>query len=249
MTSRMPALPRRLGGFTVLRALLAVAVCVSSWVAAPAHADDDVLAGSPVVRRNLMYRAARHELAGVLGMTVGDPYVRNVLPGARYDYHLFDWLSVGGRLLVGIPVTTATYDEVDAKVTANNDTFAMEASSLRLLGMGHVSVSPLVGKMLAWSKVPIQFDVHVDLMAGFASVGSTGDALTTGAGLSLGAAGGLRVFISRVVAVTVDLQAVSTNRALSVNRDSKETGKKTRFNTITSVGVSFFMPPKLKRDE
>ena len=28
---------------------------------------------------------------------------------------------------------------------------------------------------------------------------------------------------------------------MSVNRDSKETGRKTRFSTIFNVGVSFFM--------
>ena len=215
--------------------------------AGPAHAEDDVLAGSPVLRRNLQYRAGRHEVTGIVGFTVGDPYIRTILPGARYDLHLFDWLSVGGRLQVGIPVTSDTYDEIDKKVTAQNETFVMEATSLRFLGLGHVSVSPLVGKMLAFSRLPIQFDVHVDLLGGLASVASTGEALTTGIGLSLGAAVGFRVFISDVIAITTDLQAVSTDRALSVNRDSKESGKKLRFNNILSFGVAFFMPPKLRR--
>ncbi|HAN30452.1 MAG TPA: hypothetical protein DCQ06_02540, partial [Myxococcales bacterium] len=76
-------------------------------------AEEDVLSGSPVVRKNLMYRAARHEINGMIGMTLADPYVRNVLPGVRYDYHLFDWLSVGGRLQVGIPVVTNLYNEID----------------------------------------------------------------------------------------------------------------------------------------
>lgn len=232
-----------------LRVSLLCLVTLGALAASPslAHAEDDVLAGSPVVRRNLQYRAARHEVAGLVGFTVGDPYVRSILPGARYDYHLYDWLSVGARLQAGVPVLSATYEEVETKVTRNNDTFVMEGTSLRFLGLGHVSISPLIGKMLAFSSVPIQFDVHVDLLGGIVNVASTGDALATGTGLSLGAAVGYRVFISDVLALTMDLQGISANRALSVNRDSKETGRKVRFNTVVNIGVAFFMPPKLRR--
>ena len=227
--------------------VLSLVVVACSFSPSSAWADEDVLAGSPVVRKNLMYRAARHEVSGMIGMSLADPYVRNVLPGARYDYHLFDWLSVGGRLQVGIPVRTNLYDEIDTKVTANNDTFAMEASTLRFVTVAHVSVSPLVGKLLAGGSFPIQFDVHLDLMGGVVGVGSTGDDLPTGVGLALGAAGGVRVFLSRVLALNIELQALSSDRAMSVNRDSKETGRKTRFSTIFNVGVSFFMPPILRR--
>lgn len=233
---------------SLARLVIAVVLaCGALMTPQGAHATDDVLAGSPVQRRNLQYRASRHEVTGLVGVTVGDPYIRTVLPGARYDYHLYDWLSVGGRVMGGFALQSDTYEEIDSKVTENNDTFAMEGTSLRFLALSHVSVSPLVGKMLAFSRVPIQFDVHVDLLGGIVNVGSTGDALTSGIGLSLGAATGFRVFISDVLALTGDLQAISADRALSVNRDSKESGKKLRFNTIVSFGVAFFMPPKLRR--
>jgi hypothetical protein len=219
---------------------------LATGVASHAHADD-VLAGSKSVRRALLLRESRHEIAGLIGTTLGDAYVRNVLPGARYDYHLFDWLSVGGTLQVGIPVQTETYAEVDVKVTRTNDTFVMEASSLRFLGLAHVSVSPLVGKMMFQGHSPIQFDIHLDLLAGVAGIGSSGEALSTGAGLSLGAGGGIRVFVSNVIALTMGLQALTADRALSVNRDSKESGRGLRFNTVSNFGISFFMPPKMRR--
>ncbi|MCO4761087.1 MAG: hypothetical protein KC502_06255 [Myxococcales bacterium] len=227
--------------------ILSLCCVIGGFVPSTAFALDDVLDGSPVVRRNLQYRSARHEVTGLVGMTLGDPFIRNILPGARYDYHMFDWLSFGGRIQGGIPIETQTYGEVDRKVTANNETFAMEASSIRLIALGHVSVSPLVGKMLAFSRLPIQFDVHFDLLAGMVGVGSTGDQLQTGTGFSLGAAGGIRVFLSDVIAITTDLQAISTTRALSVNRDSREEGYRSRFNTILNFGVAFFMPPKPSR--
>lgn len=228
-------------------ALAALALCLAA-VFAPAQASaDDVLAGSDSVRRALLYRASRHEIAGMVGMTLGDPYIRNILPGARYDFHLYDWLSFGGRLQVGVPVQTATYEEVDVKVTRNNETFVMEASSIRMLGIGLVSVSPLVGKLMVLRGRSVHFDIHFDLMAGLAAVGSTGTALTSGAGPSFGAGGGFRVFFSDILALTAGLEALTTYRALSVNRDSKPEGEKTRFNTVMNIGLAFFMPPTMQR--
>ncbi len=210
---------------------------------------DDVLAGAKPVRRSLLMRESRHEVTGLAGISLGDPYVRNILLGARYDMHLYDWLSVGGRLQVGVPVTTETYGEVDTKVTRANDTFAMEATSLRFLGLAHVSVSPVVGKLLIFGQSPTQYDLHVDLLGGLAAVGSTGDTLTTGASLALGVGAGFRLFFSDVLALNVGLETLTSDRALAVNRDSKESGKKLRFNTLLNIGVSFFMPPKVRRGQ
>lgn len=228
-------------------ALAALIVSLAPVVGPRAAAADDVLAGAKPVRGALLMRESRHEVTGLGGITLGDAYVRNILLGARYDMHLYDWLSVGGRLQVGVPVTTATYDEVDVKVTRTNDTFAMEASSLRLLGLAHVSVSPVIGKLMLFGRSPTQYDLHVDLLGGLAAVGSTGDALTTGPGLALGVGAGFRLFFSNVVALNVGLETLTTDRAISVNRDSKEAGKKLRFNTLLNIGVSFFMPPKVRR--
>lgn len=210
---------------------------------------DDVLENAPVVRRQLQLRAARHEVTGLMGLTLADPFIRNVMPGARYDYHMFDWLGFGGRLQVGVPMQAATFSDVDVKVARSNETFVMEATNLQLLATAHVSVSPVVGKLLAFDSLPINFDVHFDLSAGVASVASTGENIRTGVGFAGGAGGGIRIFFSRVLALTVDLEALLVDRALSVNRDSKETGRKARFNKIVNFGVSFFMPPKLKRAE
>ncbi|MCB9739089.1 MAG: hypothetical protein H6747_07460 [Deltaproteobacteria bacterium] len=230
-------------------AIALVVVALASIFAPSLALADDVLAGAKPVRRSLLMRESRHEVTGLAGMTLGDPYVRNILLGARYDMHLYDWLSFGGRLQVGLPVTTETYDEVDTKVTRTNDTFAMEATSLRLLGLAHVSVSPLVGKLLIFGESPTQYDIHVDLLGGIAGIGSTGDALTSGVSLALGVGAGFRLFFSDVLALNMGLETLTADRALAVNRDSKEAGKKLRFNTMLTIGVSFFMPPKVRRGQ
>ena len=154
---------------------------------------------------------------------------------------------MGARFQIGVPLTTTTFDQIEKKVVSNN--FAMEASHLRFIGLGHISVSPLVGKMLLYSETAADFDLHFDLMAGVASVGSNGNNLETGSTTAFGLGGGIRVFISKMVAVTFDMQIIAVDRALSVNRDNKAAGAKARFNPIISVGLSFLLPTKLKRGE
>ena len=229
---------------------LALTLLLLTAMPTPAHAeDDDVLANSPVVRRQLLPRAGRHEVAGLFGTSVGDPYIRNLLPGVRYDWHWFDWLSIGGRLQFGIPVQSDLFEEIDTKVARTNESFEMEASSLRFIGLVHASVSPLVGKLLTFSSTPVNFDLHFDLSGGVVGINSNGSNIAAGISPSFGVGGGVRIFLSRVVALTFDLQAMTADRALSVNRDSKEAGGKVRFNTVVGAGLSFFMPPKLSRGD
>ena len=227
------------------------ACIVATMLPAQVHAadGDDVLLNSPVVRRQQQFRAKRHEVTGVFGLTLADPFVRNLLPGVRYDYHMFDWLGLGARLQVGIPVKTATFESVDVKVARSNETFVMEATSIQMLATGHVSLTPIMGKVLAFESLPINFDAHLILTAGVASMASTGDNINTGVGFAGGLGGGVRVFLSRIVAFTVEYEGLLIDRALSVNRNSKETGRKSRFNKMLTFGISFFMPPKLIRAE
>jgi hypothetical protein len=228
--------------------LLAVAAALCLLPPAVAAADD-VLEGSAVNRRVPHYRAGRHEVSGVLASTLGDPYVHTVLPGVRYDLHLFEWLAVGGHLQVGIPIRTAMSEEIEAKVMRSNENFAMEASSLLFLAGGQVSVAPLVGKMLLFEDVLLNFDVHLDLSLALAGVTSNGTAIKNGLSLAPGAGGGFRLFLTDVMALCVNLNEVFVDRTLSVNRDNKARGSTFQGSTVASVGFSFFMPPKLRRSE
>ena len=179
---------------------------------------DDVLEGSPVVRRNMQYRAGRHELTGVFGASMADPYVRTILPGVRYDLHLRDWLAVGGEVLVGIGTQSSASDTIDRKVSVINPNFAMEATNVRLLAAGRVSMAPLVGKFVAFGSLPINFDAHVNLSVGFASVSGTPNIPAKGS-IAPGVGGGVRVFLTTVLALTFDLDQVFVERSLAVNRD------------------------------
>jgi hypothetical protein len=227
-----------------LRIAVVAAVLCSSLVPA-AHADD-VLEGSPVVRRNLQFRAGRHEVAGQIGLTLGDPYVRNVLPGVRYDLHWKDWLSFGAGLLVGVPIPTATADEIEVKVGATNESFVMEASRIAWMVDAHATVAPLVGKFIAFGFLPVTFDAHVTLAAGLPGIGGT-ENLPTEFAPSFGAGVGTRFFVSRVLAINVDLQDHFIKRTLAVDRNSKAATGSYAPNMMFLAGVGFFMPPEMTR--
>lgn len=225
-------------------------VLVALVAARPAFADD-VLEGSAVVRRTTQYRGGRQELGGLFGMSLGDPYVRNLLPGVRYDLHLTDWWSIGADLLVGIPVRTAAADDIEKKVSKFNDTFTMEVSRIAWLAGVRTSIAPFTGKAMLLGSLPVQYDVHVNLSLGFASTPginvAPGSAPPPNYSIAPGVGGGLRVFVSKVVAVTVDLNDVFINRVLSVNRNSQVPGASFEHNLIATAGVSLFFPSDLRR--
>ncbi|MFZ4579317.1 MAG: hypothetical protein ACOYOB_13050 [Myxococcota bacterium] len=229
------------------RLLLAAVLLVCALPARMAWADD-VLENAPVVRRQLEYRANRHEITALFGATVGDPYKRNLLPGVRYNLHLYDWLAVGADLMVGIPISTGMADEIGQKMVKTNENFVMEATSLRFLSSAAVSVTPLQGKFMAFGSLPMQFDFHLDLSCGIAGIAGTPN-IPDSFSVAPGVGGGVRVFVSRVLAITGGLSNVFIDRTLAVNRNNKAADGQFGSNLMMSAGVSFFMPPELGRSE
>lgn len=248
-SKRLPVQARRP---SLARALVSTCVALACTLIgiAPAAADD-VLEGSPVVRRNTQYRAGRQEIGVLFGSTLGDPYVRNLLPGARYDLHLTDWLAVGADLLVGIPVRTAAANTIEKLVTSHNDSFAMEVSRIATVVDVHASVAPLIGKFMLLDSLPMNYDFHVNMSFGVAwtpGIESTGlGAPPPTVSIAPGVGFGGRLFVTRVLAVTLDVSHVFINRVLSVDRNNQPPGPAYVDNLMVLGGVSFFVPPELRR--
>ena len=231
----------------LLRIILAAMVVLS---AANAVADD-VLEGTPVVRRNNLYRAGRQEIGVVFGASLGDPYERNFFPGARYDIHLADWIAIGADLLVGIGLRTGMAGEIETKVTKLNETFAMQTSRLALVAGGHAAVTPFSGKFMLFGSVPMHFDIHMNMGAGVANasgiVATSGGSQSSSISLTPWIGGGGRIFVSRVLAVTADLNDYFVKRTLAVDRNNQPPPAAYSGQLILTVGLSFFVPPDLKR--
>ncbi len=228
---------------------LALAVLATAASFMPAALADDVLENTPVVRRALQYRTGRQELGVVFNATLGDPYTRNLLPGLRYDYHLLEWLSVGADVMYGIPVVTSTANQIRDKVHVSNANFVMEPSSISYMATAHIQAAPLVGKFVAFGSLPIQFDLHATLSFGIAGLtgGSAIDTVQGNVSIAPGIGGGFRLFFSRLVALNVDLADVYMKRTLAVTRFGQAQDPVFGGNLLFSAGLSFFLPPNLKR--
>lgn len=233
----------------VLRAILALGAVALGLCAvqSEARAEDDVLDRAPVMRRYVEHRAGRSEIAAQFGTTFGDPYERNLLPGLRFDYHLKDWLTIGADLAVGVPVQTGMAKGIETKLSKPDNPYILSASNLKYLGTAHVGVAPLVGKFVAFGALPLAFDVHVNLAIGMAGIG--GDAVVTSSSTSLApsVSAGVRLFLTHVVALNLDVGELFVKRSLAVNRDSKALGAAYGGNTVATFGVSFFLPADARR--
>ncbi len=241
-------------GHTFARKLLplfgvVLAVLSATTALVPLAHADDVLENAPVMRRALQYRAGRQELGLIFNATLGDPYTRNLLPGIRYDYHILEWLAVGADLMYGIPVVTGTSDQVATKVRVSNPAFIMEPSSISYMANAHVQASPLVGKFVAFGSLPIQFDLHATLSFGIAGLtgGPTISAAQSGTTIAPGIGGGFRLFFSRFLALNIDLADVYMKRTLAVTRFGQAQDPVFASNLLFSGGISFFLPPNLRR--
>jgi hypothetical protein len=231
----------------VFAALASVALSFSSPTAAFAAEEQDVLAGSPVVRRQLLFRDGRHELGGRVASTLGDPYTVSLLPGLRYDYHVFDWLAVGTDIYVGIPVKLGFQDEIQSRVERANDEFTMEATSLSFAGLIRASVAPFSGKSMLFDVLPLKFDVHLDLGGGVAGIrGGTEIGNSISPAFAVG--GGLRTFVTEVIAFEAGVNFLFAKRTYSVNRDNQVPGDAFVAHPILQLGASIFLPRKIRRD-
>ena len=230
---------------TLAKTLAVLAVLAT---AVPAFADD-VLENSPVTRRALQYRASRHELSAMFNMTLGDAYTHNWMPGLRYNYHILEWLAVGADVMLGISSPTDTFTQVQTKVKSLNDQFVMETSSLSYLASAHVQASPFVGKFVAFGVLPVQFDLHATLSIGVAGLtgGTAIDAKEGTYSLAPGVGGGFGVFFTKAIALNLELTEVFIKRTLAVTRFGQAPDPVFDGNMFFSAGLSFYLPPDLKR--
>ena len=77
-----------------LSGLMVVLLVLLSF-ASVASAQNRSLYEGPVVRRELLYRSSKLEIAPALGVAFGGIYEREIMVGAAFRYHLTNSFSVG----------------------------------------------------------------------------------------------------------------------------------------------------------
>jgi outer membrane beta-barrel protein len=151
------------------------------------------LKGAPAVRRLKLYREGRFEVAPVVSFTILDEYRRTIIVGARLNYGIKDWLSIGlwgGFGAVGI--ATGLTEQIDqnakregltqmnvpgqAGKTGPTDTgqgegnFQKQVAQIGYIAMPQITAVPFRGKFALFQSVFADVDAYI--FAGFGVVGT-----------------------------------------------------------------------------
>ncbi|MFB6262963.1 MAG: outer membrane beta-barrel domain-containing protein [Bradymonadaceae bacterium] len=242
---------------------IVVAVSLAIPTAASAADQESPLAGEQSVRRKLLYRSTRFEVAPMFGITMGDAYLRDGVVGATGTY----WLTneIGLTLTAGYGLFHAETD-----LAKNTKKKLEERAPDKLEDMGFAFTNwlaglefayvPIFGKVTVMNSAILQYDFH--LMGGFTLVGRgackanepgtpCGQKRSSDAGGgSLGGirpAGtiglGFRTFFAERYAVKLQLRDHLYRRAeVSTGKDATSFSN----NFMMTLGVSFFFPKEVK---
>jgi outer membrane beta-barrel protein len=146
------------------------------------------LKGAPAVRHLRLYRGGRFEIAPTASFTLLDEYRRTILFGARLEYNITDWISVGIWGAYGaVSLTTDLTDRIDAtaprdSLTATNvnhtgtmadrlghASFADQTAKIQWVGALQATFTPFRGKLAIFNKIFVDTDFYFS--AGGALVG------------------------------------------------------------------------------
>jgi outer membrane beta-barrel protein len=140
------------------------------------------LAGAPAVRKLVKYRELRFSAGPQFGYTILNNYMHNFLVGARLEFNVFEWLSVGAiayysfnaptkltqhisasRDIGGQP-TTPSESNFPSYAGANN--FENQVSLLKGMYLAQLAVIPLRGKLSMFEKLFVAIDGYLFLGGG-----------------------------------------------------------------------------------
>ncbi len=259
---------------SLVLALVSLFVIVGPANAAPSEnaeismSDTSVVDG-PMVRRQFLYRAARHEITPMLSFTLNDALSHSYMAGARYNYHFNNWLGFGitgsGNICSFTDSSLCMTKLADTILEAGKLEKLRLVSQIEWMVSPHVTVVPVTGKVAfswlgQWAKVA-NHDLHIVAGGSLVSLGNAGaggrfpaevkekfDKTAFGPMVGLG----YRVFFNDQMGLNVDVRDVMIKRSLngSIGTNNKEDGAAEEaldHNFIVSVGLNLYFPRVLKQ--
>lgn len=174
--------------------LVGVAAASTIALAAEANAQEiqvsGPLKGAPAVRRLKLYREGRVEIAPTFTATLLDEYNRTLLVGARINYGITDWLSIGvwggfGAVQVKTNLTEQIDANADRKAGFNkmnlpcgggdcagpnaNSGFTKQVAEIAYIATPQITAVPFRGKFALFQSVFADVDAYI--FAGFGVAG------------------------------------------------------------------------------
>lgn len=226
------------------RLLAPIALAVLAWSSAPvapARADNPLLDDAPPVMRVRPLLDGRHILAPQFGLTIGDPYVQNLMAGLYWRYHFTPWLGVGADIWAGGGVDTSLTDDINRELTRPGNTFSLSTTSLQLLANATLEVVPFSGKAILFSDALVRMDIHLSAGIGVAIV-SGSERIPDSTSLAPTFGVGMRIFPNRWLSIGLDLKDYLVNRVLAATRDGSVPGSSYGHNWLFGLSIGFSLP-------
>lgn len=218
-----------------------------------AYAQKDEAISGPIVRRKVLYRSTRVEIVPQGGLTLNDAFRRNYIAGVGLQYHLTNEFGLG--LSGGYGIAHGNTD------LANNVVGTLEQASpgalqnisysqINWLADLTLSYVPVFGKFSVFKSKTFPYDFHLN--GGLTLVSESGVAAVDGGnvdveieGIRPGGVigGGVRLFLSDMLSLNVDLKTLLITRAPVSSGTANAELKPTMFAT---VGVGIFLPGRVK---
>jgi outer membrane beta-barrel protein len=143
---------------------------------AVASARDNPLAGQPAVRNKVEYRDLRLEVTPTFEGTIKADFRHTLSVGAKIEYHLTDYLSVGGMIFYGFSPNTGLFNQIKSTLpesaaeypTPSQEDAEQHANKMPLHGGAGITFTPWFGKLSIFGKAFIDYDIYISGGFGFA---------------------------------------------------------------------------------
>lgn len=237
-------------------------------------AGSDPLAGQPAVRHRHELRSGRFELGPSFGLSLNRSYRQAVLFGAKLEYHINDYLSVGGEVSGAVSYDASLTSEIEqsyASAPAEFDELRKRMSDIKMAADLRLCFTPFAGKMAIFSALFLAYDFYifggfgmVILGNGFEVTDPLDDVDATNEGFRPGMAMGLgtHLYINRWIALGIEVKNLmfsdnETGGDLTRGLTAKEQelggipivdGDDTSFgaNFFFGLNVTFLLPTEIK---
>lgn len=242
---------RKMPALVVACACAALAVLVFS---ADVAAQSRSFQSGPVVRRQLLYRSDRMELAPMIGSGIAPVYQRTLFLSVAARYHLTNSFSLGVNANLGaLSLDTSVarnYEEIRDEIPGARRP-ELEYATPLLMTDFHLSYVPLHGKVNLLGSHILHWDMYLTAGVGGALISSDADDLS---GFEFGPAigVGIRTFVQDRMAVNILFQdylyssADAQEFCCGAGAEPVPVEERFRNHVVGSIGVSFFFPSEVR---
>ncbi len=240
---------------SVLAVLCIPAVSFAQESDEPEYSRPSPIESSQVVRRKLLFRSTRLEVAPLVGFTLADPFNRNILAGANAGFHLTNEFGIGATFGYSLanPETSLSESLKDPASNVPADQLN-DFATTRINWVASVEGSyvPLFGKLSIMNGLILNYDFHLIFGVGFinqAGVAATGvdnlasdNVATSTVAPTVGI--GTRFYINDFLSFNTELRDYIYSSPVISNGLNNDADLQNRL--MLSLGISIFLPRSVK---